>query len=224
MNPCTIPSKPTIRIPTMKKGIIFIFIKGNVGEVWTKLTTNPKKTFVYIALGSTLTITGYHLISGDVEQLTEDLKNGVFALSRSAMLYLPELMADSAYTADLAKTIAENIDNEVLAGTGILGAGAIYNKIRTGGFSDTGSSIYHTITDSFDNIDKKRVARGLVCAGIIGAVMTSGCLDLGSGDDTTTHIPNSDSTESSTRVETPVERATATEKSTEIPFWEKIQN
>ena len=225
-----IPCKSTIRIPTMQNDSRIVLIiatfkmnanymisvlKGKTDKVKAKLTSDPRKAFAGIAIGSTLSIAGASLIYGDIEQFNASIKNSINAGIRSAMLYLPEMMADNIYAVEALKEMATNVDKEVLAGAGILSAGALYHTIKDKGMSDTGASIYHAIIDSFENsnIDTKRAKRGILYAGVLAAIgagmATSGCLDFGGDDSTTNYIPRPDSIEPThIEPETPVDVAT----------------
>ena len=202
-------------------------LKGKMSNV------DIRKAFTGVALGTTLSLAGAALIYGDVEQFNESIKNTMNAGVRSASLYVPDMISDNIYAVESLKAIATNVDNEVLAGAGILSAGAFYNAIKKDGISDTCTSIYNTIVDSIETlgIDKKRAKRGLLYTGIIAAIgvsiATSGCLDFLSGDDThittnTDKIPSTDSIESiphktETQVDTNITESVV--EPVEIPWY-----
>ncbi len=197
-------------------------LKGKISEI------DPRKAFTGVALGTTLSLAGAALIYGDLEQFNESIKNTMNAGVRSASLYVHDMISDNIYSIESLKAIATNVDNEVLAGAGMLSAGALYHTIKKNGISDTGASIYHAIVDSIETlgIDKKRAKRGLLYTGILAVIgtsmATSGCLDFG-GDDTvvttsTDNIPTPEPIEP-----TPVETETQVETNIIEPVAEQVE-
>ena len=212
MNPCSIPFKPTIRIPTMQNEVISV-LKGNASAIKSKISDHPKAALTGGILFSGLSMLTYSLSTGNVDEIQNAMQTTTNTVSRVGLLHTPEALM----TLDLIKEAATTVDYKNLISENGLFAGSILSGIGALG----SLKMYY---DSLDKYSKNKVLVGAFFIPLLAVGM--GCISQSGGSPEPTTNPTSPNTEypaqtSTPNIESKPEIIPTSESAEEITDWIK---